>query len=154
MCPLSFYLYDKCRRSCWVGGANGRLSHREHSMLTHRLCPSQRRSGEGAHDPGVWKRSVRFKNVMLVCVYIYMLMGARLWDYVYGLFSVKGLQTEDGLLAQALEGWVLQQAVTGLKQSSQYDQAETLCSQVHSFFLSRCPPLMRLSCVNRAQVQT
>uniref|UniRef100_A0A671QPP2 Tetratricopeptide repeat protein 37-like n=1 Tax=Sinocyclocheilus anshuiensis TaxID=1608454 RepID=A0A671QPP2_9TELE len=41
-------------------------------------------------------------------------------------------EKEDGLLAQALEGWVLQQAVTGLKQSSQYDQAETLCSQVLS----------------------
>uniref|UniRef100_A0A671QR46 Tetratricopeptide repeat protein 37-like n=1 Tax=Sinocyclocheilus anshuiensis TaxID=1608454 RepID=A0A671QR46_9TELE len=52
--------------------------------------------------------------------------------YVYDLFSVKSLQAEDGLLAQALEGWVLQQAVTGLKQSSQYDQAETLCSQVLS----------------------
>uniref|UniRef100_A0A671KUC6 Tetratricopeptide repeat protein 37-like n=1 Tax=Sinocyclocheilus anshuiensis TaxID=1608454 RepID=A0A671KUC6_9TELE len=46
--------------------------------------------------------------------------------------SLKGLQAEDGLLAQALEGWVLQQAVTGLKQSGQYDQAETLCSQVLS----------------------
>ncbi|XP_067263690.1 tetratricopeptide repeat protein 37 [Chanodichthys erythropterus] len=46
--------------------------------------------------------------------------------------KVKGLQGEDGLLAQALEGWVLQQAVTGLKQSGQYDQAETLCSQVLS----------------------
>uniref|UniRef100_A0A673MLJ3 Tetratricopeptide repeat protein 37-like n=1 Tax=Sinocyclocheilus rhinocerous TaxID=307959 RepID=A0A673MLJ3_9TELE len=46
--------------------------------------------------------------------------------------KVKGLQAEDGLLAQALEGWVLQQAVTGLKQSGQYDQAETLCSQVLS----------------------
>ncbi|XP_016361283.1 tetratricopeptide repeat protein 37-like isoform X2 [Sinocyclocheilus anshuiensis] len=46
--------------------------------------------------------------------------------------KVKSLQAEDGLLAQALEGWVLQQAVTGLKQSSQYDQAETLCSQVLS----------------------
>uniref|UniRef100_A0A8C1N6V5 Tetratricopeptide repeat domain 37 n=1 Tax=Cyprinus carpio TaxID=7962 RepID=A0A8C1N6V5_CYPCA len=52
--------------------------------------------------------------------------------YVYDLFSVKSLQAEDGLLAQALEGWMLQQAVTGLKQSSQYDQAETLCSQVLS----------------------
>ncbi|XP_048045136.1 tetratricopeptide repeat protein 37 [Megalobrama amblycephala] len=46
--------------------------------------------------------------------------------------KVKGLHGEDGLLAQALEGWVLQQAVTGLKQSGQYDQAETLCSQVLS----------------------
>ncbi|XP_073716319.1 superkiller complex protein 3 [Misgurnus anguillicaudatus] len=46
--------------------------------------------------------------------------------------KVKGLQEEDGLLAQALEGWVLQQAVTGFKQSGQYDQAEALCSQVLS----------------------
>lgn len=46
--------------------------------------------------------------------------------------KVKGLQGEDGLLAQALEGWVLQQAVTGLKLSGQYDQAEALCSQVLS----------------------
>uniref|UniRef100_A0A671KS77 Tetratricopeptide repeat protein 37-like n=1 Tax=Sinocyclocheilus anshuiensis TaxID=1608454 RepID=A0A671KS77_9TELE len=49
--------------------------------------------------------------------------------------SLKGLQAEDGLLAQALEGWVLQQAVTGLKQSGQYDQAETLCSQQPVVFL-------------------
>uniref|UniRef100_A0AAR2J8L1 Tetratricopeptide repeat domain 37 n=1 Tax=Pygocentrus nattereri TaxID=42514 RepID=A0AAR2J8L1_PYGNA len=39
---------------------------------------------------------------------------------------------EDGLLAQALENWTLQQTVTGLKQSGQYDEAETLCSQVLS----------------------
>ncbi|KAI4898342.1 hypothetical protein NFI96_024562 [Prochilodus magdalenae] len=44
--------------------------------------------------------------------------------------KVKGLQREDGLLAQALESWTLQQTVTGLKQSGQYDEAETLCSQV------------------------
>ncbi|XP_062873563.1 superkiller complex protein 3 [Trichomycterus rosablanca] len=49
--------------------------------------------------------------------------------------KVKGLQREDGLLAQALEGWVLQQAVTGLKQSTRYDEAEALCSQ----YLSACP---------------
>ncbi|XP_046697752.1 tetratricopeptide repeat protein 37 isoform X2 [Silurus meridionalis] len=46
--------------------------------------------------------------------------------------KVKSLQREDGLLAQALEGWVLQQAVSGLKQSGQYDEAEALCSQVLS----------------------
>lgn len=70
MCPLSFSLYDICRWSCWVGGANGCLSHREHCMLTPRLRPSQRRSGEGAHDSGVWKRSVRLENVMSVYLYI------------------------------------------------------------------------------------
>lgn len=33
-------------------------------------------------------------------------------------------------LAQALEGWILQQAVTGLILGGQLDQAEALCSQV------------------------
>uniref|UniRef100_A0A4W4G194 Tetratricopeptide repeat domain 37 n=1 Tax=Electrophorus electricus TaxID=8005 RepID=A0A4W4G194_ELEEL len=37
---------------------------------------------------------------------------------------------KDGVLAQALESWALQQAVTALQQSNQYDQAEALCSQV------------------------
>ncbi|XP_072521083.1 superkiller complex protein 3 [Salminus brasiliensis] len=46
--------------------------------------------------------------------------------------KVKGLQQEDRLLAQALEGWILQQTVTGLRQSCLYDEAETLCSQVLS----------------------
>ncbi|XP_027001415.1 tetratricopeptide repeat protein 37 [Tachysurus fulvidraco] len=46
--------------------------------------------------------------------------------------KVKSLQREDGLLAQALEGWVLQQTVTGLKQIGHYDEAEALCSQVLS----------------------
>uniref|UniRef100_A0AAR2M0I3 Tetratricopeptide repeat domain 37 n=1 Tax=Pygocentrus nattereri TaxID=42514 RepID=A0AAR2M0I3_PYGNA len=49
--------------------------------------------------------------------------------------TVKGLQREDGLLAQALENWTLQQTVTGLKQSGQYDEAETLCSQHPAVFL-------------------
>uniref|UniRef100_A0A8C8DD58 Tetratricopeptide repeat domain 37 n=1 Tax=Oncorhynchus tshawytscha TaxID=74940 RepID=A0A8C8DD58_ONCTS len=35
-------------------------------------------------------------------------------------------------LAQALEGWVLQQAVTGLTSGGQLEQAEALCSQVHT----------------------
>ncbi|KAM9446217.1 superkiller complex protein 3 [Clarias gariepinus] len=46
--------------------------------------------------------------------------------------KVKSLNREDGLLAQALESWVLQQTVTGLKQSGQYKNAEALCSQVLS----------------------
>uniref|UniRef100_A0A8C1L8A5 Tetratricopeptide repeat domain 37 n=1 Tax=Cyprinus carpio TaxID=7962 RepID=A0A8C1L8A5_CYPCA len=57
---------------------------------------------------------------------------------------MKGLQAEDGLLAQALEGWVLQQTVTGLKQSGQYDQAETLCSQVLSVSPEHPVVLLRL----------
>lgn len=38
----------------------------------------------------------------------------------------------DRPLAQALEGWVLQQAVTGLTLAGQLDQAEALCTQVLS----------------------
>uniref|UniRef100_A0A9R1SQU8 SKI3 subunit of superkiller complex n=2 Tax=Cyprinus carpio TaxID=7962 RepID=A0A9R1SQU8_CYPCA len=70
--------------------------------------------------------------------------GSKTMCAVYGLFSVKGLQAEDGLLAQALEGWVLQQTVTGLKQSGQYDQAETLCSQVLSVSPEHPVVLLRL----------
>lgn len=33
-------------------------------------------------------------------------------------------------LAQALEGWILQQAVTGLMVGGKLEQAEALCSQV------------------------
>uniref|UniRef100_A0A8B9JX45 Tetratricopeptide repeat domain 37 n=1 Tax=Astyanax mexicanus TaxID=7994 RepID=A0A8B9JX45_ASTMX len=39
---------------------------------------------------------------------------------------------EDMLLAQALEGWILQQTVSGLKQSCLYNEAEALCLQVLS----------------------
>ncbi|XP_030628701.1 tetratricopeptide repeat protein 37 [Chanos chanos] len=46
--------------------------------------------------------------------------------------KVKGLDSEDRVLAQALEGWVLQQAITALRQSNQFDDAEALCSQVLS----------------------
>ncbi|XP_066510637.1 tetratricopeptide repeat protein 37-like [Hoplias malabaricus] len=44
--------------------------------------------------------------------------------------KVKGLPREDFPLARALESWTLQQTVSVLKQSSQYDEAEALCSQV------------------------
>uniref|UniRef100_A0A8B9JV81 Tetratricopeptide repeat domain 37 n=1 Tax=Astyanax mexicanus TaxID=7994 RepID=A0A8B9JV81_ASTMX len=46
--------------------------------------------------------------------------------------KVKGLPKEDMLLAQALEGWILQQTVSGLKQSCLYNEAEALCLQVLS----------------------
>ncbi|TSM86011.1 Tetratricopeptide repeat protein 37 [Bagarius yarrelli] len=46
------------------------------------------------------------------------------------LVSEKGQYTRCLLLA--LEGWALQQTVTGLKLSDQYDEAEALCSQVLS----------------------
>ncbi|XP_062310352.1 superkiller complex protein 3 [Osmerus eperlanus] len=44
--------------------------------------------------------------------------------------KVRCVEEGDRPLAQALEGWVLQQAVTGLTLGGELDQAETLCSQV------------------------
>ncbi|KAJ8380559.1 hypothetical protein SKAU_G00013370 [Synaphobranchus kaupii] len=46
--------------------------------------------------------------------------------------KVKGLEGEEKPLAQALQSWVLQQAVTGLKQAGQRSEAEALCTQVLS----------------------
>uniref|UniRef100_A0A4W5KBM0 SKI3 subunit of superkiller complex n=1 Tax=Hucho hucho TaxID=62062 RepID=A0A4W5KBM0_9TELE len=46
--------------------------------------------------------------------------------------SEKGRSEVEQPLAQALEGWVLQQAVTGLTSGGQLEQAEALCSQVLS----------------------
>ena len=49
-----------------------------------------------------------------------------------GVCAVRWVGEVDRPLAQALEGWVLQQAVTGLTLRGELDQAETLCSQVHT----------------------
>lgn len=44
--------------------------------------------------------------------------------------SVHNVEEIERPLAQSLEGWVLQQAVTGLMLGGQLEQAEALCSQV------------------------
>ncbi|XP_034451179.1 tetratricopeptide repeat protein 37 [Hippoglossus hippoglossus] len=44
--------------------------------------------------------------------------------------KVHGVEEIERPLAQSLEGWVLQQAVTGLMLGGQLEQAEALCSQV------------------------
>ncbi|KAJ8006135.1 hypothetical protein DPEC_G00125100 [Dallia pectoralis] len=46
--------------------------------------------------------------------------------------KVRSVEVVERPLAQALEGWVLQQAVTGLTQAGQLQEAEALCSQVLS----------------------
>lgn len=43
---------------------------------------------------------------------------------------VRVVQEIERPLAQALEGWILQQAVTGLMVGGKLEQAEALCSQV------------------------
>lgn len=44
--------------------------------------------------------------------------------------SVRVVEEIERPLAQTLEGWVLQQAVSGLMLGGQLEQAEALCSQV------------------------
>ncbi|KAG9354326.1 hypothetical protein JZ751_001031 [Albula glossodonta] len=46
--------------------------------------------------------------------------------------QVKAVEAQEKPLAQALESWVLQQAVTGLKQAGQRAEAEALCTQALS----------------------
>ncbi|KAF6729349.1 Tetratricopeptide repeat protein 37 [Oryzias melastigma] len=46
--------------------------------------------------------------------------------------KVQNVEEIERPLAQSLEGWVLQQAVTGLMMAGQLDQAEALCTQVLS----------------------
>lgn len=45
-------------------------------------------------------------------------------------FPVRCVEEIERPLAQSLEGWVLQQAVTGLMLEGKLDQAEALCTQV------------------------
>ncbi|XP_028851542.1 tetratricopeptide repeat protein 37 isoform X2 [Denticeps clupeoides] len=46
--------------------------------------------------------------------------------------KAQAADAQDRPLTQAVEGWALQQALTGLRQAGQYEQAEALCSQVLS----------------------
>lgn len=57
--------------------------------------------------------------------------------------SVRSVDEIERPLAQALEGWVLQQAVTGLMLEGQLEQAEVLCTQVGYWGLTHtvCTPL-------------
>uniref|UniRef100_A0A4W5KN27 SKI3 subunit of superkiller complex n=1 Tax=Hucho hucho TaxID=62062 RepID=A0A4W5KN27_9TELE len=50
----------------------------------------------------------------------------------FSVCAVRNVEEVEQPLAQALEGWVLQQAVTGLTSGGQLEQAEALCSQVLS----------------------
>uniref|UniRef100_A0A673CNW8 Tetratricopeptide repeat domain 37 n=1 Tax=Sphaeramia orbicularis TaxID=375764 RepID=A0A673CNW8_9TELE len=52
--------------------------------------------------------------------------------YLSGSAPLRSVEEIERPLAQTLEGWVLQQAVTGLVLGGQLEQAEALCSQVLS----------------------
>lgn len=52
------------------------------------------------------------------------------WNWKLLCPPVRVVQEIERPLAQALEGWILQQAVTGLMVGGKLEQAEALCSQV------------------------
>uniref|UniRef100_A0A673LBR1 Tetratricopeptide repeat protein 37-like n=1 Tax=Sinocyclocheilus rhinocerous TaxID=307959 RepID=A0A673LBR1_9TELE len=140
--PIGGAVEERCLLTCTLLALQGNFSgvHREAARAIHRYCIIFR----DTVSPNLIQcdkfNSFHLRRNALKTIQRAVLLcpGKPSYNqtcyvrYVYDLFSVKSLQAEDGLLAQALEGWVLQQAVTGLKQSSQYDQAETLCSQVLS----------------------
>uniref|UniRef100_A0A8C2FWQ2 Tetratricopeptide repeat domain 37 n=1 Tax=Cyprinus carpio TaxID=7962 RepID=A0A8C2FWQ2_CYPCA len=136
----------RCLLTCTLLALQGNYSgvHREAARAIHsinRKCSYFHQGGAVAGSVACHFNSFHLRNALKT---IQRAHGSKTMCAVYGLFSVKGLQAEDGLLAQALEGWVLQQTVTGLKQSGQYDQAETLCSQVLSVSPEHPVVLLRL----------
>uniref|UniRef100_A0A673MFI9 Tetratricopeptide repeat protein 37-like n=1 Tax=Sinocyclocheilus rhinocerous TaxID=307959 RepID=A0A673MFI9_9TELE len=141
---------ERCLLTCTLLALQGNYSgvHREAARAIHRnpgnpslwallsrLVPQYCPNKANVNDPAGWAGLMAACHTENTACLLQGSHGFKTMCCVYGLFSVKGLQAEDGLLAQALEGWVLQQAVTGLKQSGQYDQAETLCSQQPVVFL-------------------
>uniref|UniRef100_A0A671Y0B2 SKI3 subunit of superkiller complex n=1 Tax=Sparus aurata TaxID=8175 RepID=A0A671Y0B2_SPAAU len=105
--------------------ANGRHSgedkHRNALRTMQRavlLCPD---------DPGTWAGLMAACHTENTSCY---LSGSCI--LIPLCISVRNVEEIERPLAQSLEGWVLQQAVTGLMLGGQLEQAEALCSQVLS----------------------
>lgn len=62
-----------------------------------------------------------------LCISVHVCVANRLLSCV----PVRCVEEIERPLAQSLEGWVLQQAVTGLMLGGRLEQAEALCSQVN-----------------------
>uniref|UniRef100_A0A8C1WLE1 Tetratricopeptide repeat domain 37 n=1 Tax=Cyprinus carpio TaxID=7962 RepID=A0A8C1WLE1_CYPCA len=143
--PMGGAVEERCLLTCTLLALQGNFSgvHREAARAIHRnpgnpslwallsrLVPQYCPNKADVNDPAGWA------GLMAAChtenTACLLTGSAPLREDLERAHMTLSLQAEDGLLAQALEGWMLQQAVTGLKQSSQYDQAETLCSQVLS----------------------
>uniref|UniRef100_A0A671Y1A5 SKI3 subunit of superkiller complex n=1 Tax=Sparus aurata TaxID=8175 RepID=A0A671Y1A5_SPAAU len=77
-------------------------------------------------------------NILKVCVLMHVWLMVFITLCVFECIliplciSVRNVEEIERPLAQSLEGWVLQQAVTGLMLGGQLEQAEALCSQVLS----------------------
>uniref|UniRef100_A0A3Q3WEK4 Uncharacterized protein n=1 Tax=Mola mola TaxID=94237 RepID=A0A3Q3WEK4_MOLML len=107
------------------GRHSGEDSHRNALKMMQRavlLCPD---------DPATWAGLMAACHAENTACYLSGAAPCRqgLEQSLMAVVSEKGMQRP---LAQALEGWVLQQAVTGLMLGGQLEQAEALCSQVLS----------------------
>ncbi|CAG00393.1 unnamed protein product [Tetraodon nigroviridis] len=112
------------------GSHSGEDSHRNALKMMQRavlLCPD---------DPATWAALMAACHTENTCCY---LSGSRprrqgMGQSLMAIVSEKVCDVEEieRPLAQSLEGWVLQQAVTGLMMAGQLEQAEALCSQVLS----------------------
>uniref|UniRef100_A0A8C7ZYA4 SKI3 subunit of superkiller complex n=1 Tax=Oryzias sinensis TaxID=183150 RepID=A0A8C7ZYA4_9TELE len=90
------------------------------------LCPD---------DPAAWAALMAACHIENTSCYLSGSAPCRqsLEHTLMSVVSMKGMLTDiERPLAQSLEGWVLQQAVTGLMMEGQLDQAEALCTQVLS----------------------
>lgn len=67
---------------------------------------------------------------MLVCLMVFTILCVFECMLIPFYIAVRNVEEIERPLAQSLEGWVLQQSVTGLMLGGQVEQAEALCSQV------------------------
>uniref|UniRef100_A0A8C3GAC8 SKI3 subunit of superkiller complex n=1 Tax=Cyclopterus lumpus TaxID=8103 RepID=A0A8C3GAC8_CYCLU len=105
------------------GRHSGEDSHRNALKTMQRavlLCPD---------DPATWAGLMAACHTENTSCYLSGAAPSRqgLEQTLMSVVSEKGIERP---LAQALEGWVLKQAVTGLMLGGQLEQAEALCSQV------------------------
>lgn len=94
--------------SCYLSGSAPRRHSLEHTLMSVV-------SEKGAY----WSP---LTSLVALC-----LLHVRLTHFC---FLVRSMEEMERPLTQALEGWVLQQAVSGLMQQGQLEQAEALCTQV------------------------
>uniref|UniRef100_A0A8D3A6Z6 SKI3 subunit of superkiller complex n=1 Tax=Scophthalmus maximus TaxID=52904 RepID=A0A8D3A6Z6_SCOMX len=119
------------KRALLYSGVNQLASGRHSGEDRHRnaLKTMQRAVLLCPDDPAAWAGLMAACHTENTACYLSGSAPCRqgLEKTLMSVVSEKGVQRP---LAQTLEGWVLQQAVTGLMLGGQLDQAEALCSQV------------------------
>uniref|UniRef100_A0A8D3BWL5 SKI3 subunit of superkiller complex n=1 Tax=Scophthalmus maximus TaxID=52904 RepID=A0A8D3BWL5_SCOMX len=122
------------KRALLYSGVNQLASGRHSGEDRHRnaLKTMQRAVLLCPDDPAAWAGLMAACHTENTACYLSGSAPCRqgLEKTLMSVVSEKGVREIERPLAQTLEGWVLQQAVTGLMLGGQLDQAEALCSQV------------------------